>query len=174
PAAVSGGHPGALRRIPRREVGDARERVTAAEGVTIDDRSLSALARAAAGSLRDALSLLDQAVAFGGKRVEADQLMILLGAVPHELLRGALEAILARDAAGALKALAAVQDHGSDVRQFCGELMEHVRNLLVARIVPDAGDLIELGPEEQAEIKADAARLTVDHIQELFRVFLQA
>src|SRR3989449_738903 len=156
-------------------VDDVREmRVTAAEGITIDDRSLSALARASDGSLRDALSLLDQAVAFGGKRVEAEQLMILLGAVPHELLRGALEAILARDAAGALKALAAVQDHGSDVRQFCGELMEHVRNLLVARIVPDAGDLIDLGPDEQAEIKADAARLTLEHIQELFRVFLQA
>src|SRR5438309_535838 len=163
-----------FRRIPRREVMDTLKRVTAAEGITIDDRSLSALARASDGSLRDALSLLDQAVAFGGKRVEAEQLMILLGAVPHELLRGALEAILARDAAGALKALAAVQDHGCDVRQFCGELMEHVRNLLVAKIVPNAGDLIELGPDEQAEIKADAARLTVDHIQELFRIFLQA
>jgi len=163
-----------FRRIPRREVVDTLKRVTAAEGITIDDRSLSALARASDGSLRDALSLLDQAVAFGGKRVEADQLMILLGAVPHELLRGVLEAVLARDAAGALKALAAVQDHGCDVRQFCGELMEHVRNLLVAKIVPDAGDLIELGPDEQAEIKADAARLTVEHIQELFRVFLQA
>src|SRR2546426_7371602 len=163
-----------FRRIPRREVVDTLKRVTAEEGITIDDRSLSALARASDGSLRDALSLLDQAVAFGGKRVEAEQLMILLGAVPHELLRGALEAILARDAAGALKALAAVQDHGSDDRQFCGELMEHVRNLLVAKIVPDAGDLIELGPEEQAEIKADAARLTVDHIQELFRIFMQA
>src|SRR5437016_3675481 len=163
-----------FRRIPRREVVDTLKRVTAAEGITIDDRSLSALARASDGSLRDALSLLDQAVAFGGKRVEAEQLMTLLGAVPHELLRVALEAILARDAAGALKALAAVQDHGSDVRQFCGELMEHVRNLLVARIVPDAGDLIELGPDEQAEIQADARRLTVDHIQELFRIFMQA
>src|SRR6266540_118864 len=163
-----------FRRIPRRDVIDTLKRVAAAEGIAIDDRSLSALARASDGSLRDALSLLDQAVAFGGKRVEADQLMILLGAVPHELLRGVLEAVLARDAAGALKALAAVQDHGCDVRQFCGELMEHVRNLLVGKIVPDAGDLIELGPDEQAEIKADAARLTVEHIQELFRVFLQA
>src|SRR5437870_11767320 len=163
-----------FRRIPRREVVDTLKRVTAAEGITIDDRSLSALARASDGSLRDALSLLDQAVAFGGKRVEADQLMILLGAVPHELLRGVLEAVLARNAAGALKALAAVQDHGCDVRQFCGELMEHVRNLLVARVVPDAGDLIELGPDEQADVKADAARLTVEHIQELFRIFLQA
>src|SRR3989441_3208966 len=163
-----------FRRIPRREVVDTLKRVPAAEGIPIDDRSLSALARASDGSLRDALSLLDQAVAFGGKRVEADQLMILLGAVPRELLRGVLEAVLARDAAGALKALSAVQDHGCDVRQFCGELMEHVRNLLVSKIVPDAGDLIELGPDEQAEIKADAARLTLEHIQELFRVFLQA
>ncbi|MEK7221712.1 MAG: hypothetical protein AAB130_01245, partial [Nitrospirota bacterium] len=124
--------------------------------------------------MRDALSLMDQAVAFGGKRVAADDLMTLLGSVPHELLRGVLDAILAREAAGALRSLAAVQDYGCDVRQFSGELMEHVRNLLVAKVVADADDLIELGPEEQAEIKADAGCLSLDHIQELFRVFLEA
>ncbi len=163
-----------FRRIPRREVIDTLKRVAQAEGIGIDERSLSALARASDGSMRDALSLLDQAVAFGGKRVAADDLMTLLGSVPHELLRGVLDATLARDAAGALRALAAVQDHGCDVRQFSGELMEHVRHLLVAKVVADAGDLIELGPEEQAEIKADAGRLSLDHIQELFRVFLEA
>ena len=163
-----------FRRIPRREVIDTLKRVAAAEGIVIDERSLGALARASEGSLRDALSLLDQAVAFGGKQVAADDLVTLLGSVPHELLRAVLEAVLARDAAGALRSLAAVQDCGCDVRQFCGELMEHVRNLLVAKVVADAGDLIELGPEEQAEVQADAARLTLDHIQELFRVFLQA
>jgi DNA polymerase-3 subunit gamma/tau len=163
-----------FRRIPRREVIDTIQRVAQAEGIAIDERSLSALARASDGSMRDALSLLDQAVAFGGKRVAADDLMTLLGSVPHELLRGVLDATLARDAAGALRSLAAVQDHGCDVRQFSGELMEHVRNLLVAKVVADADDLIELGPEEQAEIKADAGRLSLDHIQELFRVVLEA
>src|SRR2546422_11161701 len=55
---------------------------------------------------------------FRSKRVEADQLMILLGAVPRELLRGVLEAVLARDAAGALKALAAVrsEEHTSELQ----------------------------------------------------------
>jgi DNA polymerase-3 subunit gamma/tau len=163
-----------FRRIPRREVIDTIQRVAQAEGIAIDERSLSALARASDGSMRDALSLLDQAVAFGGKRVAADDLMTLLGSVPHELLRGVLDATLARDAAGALRSLAAVQDYGCDVRQFSGELMEHVRNLLVAKVVADADDLIELGPEEQAEIKADAGRLSLDHIQELFRVVLEA
>lgn len=163
-----------FRRIPRREVIDTLKRVAASEGIVIGEHSLGALARASEGSLRDALSLLDQAVAFGGKRVASEDLVTLLGSVPHELLRAVLEAVLARDAAGALRSLAAVQDYGCDVRQFCGELMEHVRNLLVAKVVADAGDLIELGVDEQAEVQADAARLTLDHIQELFRVFLQA
>ena len=163
-----------FRRIPRREIIDTLQRVAKAEGIAIDERSLGALARASDGSMRDALSLMDQAVAFGGKRVAADDLMTLLGSVPHELLRGVLDATLAREASGALRSLAAVQDYGCDVRQFSGELMEHVRNLLVAKVVADADDLIELGPEEQAEIKADAGRLSLDHIQELFRVFLEA
>jgi DNA polymerase-3 subunit gamma/tau len=163
-----------FRRIPRREIIDTLQRVAKAEGIAIDERSLSTLARASDGSMRDALSLMDQAVAFGGKRVAAEDLMTLLGSVPHELLRGVLDATLAREAAGALRSLAAVQDYGCDVRQFSGELMEHVRNLLVAKVVADADDLIELGPEEQAEIKADAGRLSLDHIQELFRVFLEA
>jgi len=163
-----------FRRIPRREVIDTLQRVAQVEGIAIDERNLSALARASDGSLRDALSLLDQAVAFGGKQVAADDLMTMLGSVPHELLRGVLEATLARDAAGALRALAAVQDYGCDVRQFAGELMEHVRNLLVAKVVAAADDLIEVGQEEQAEIKADAGRLSLDHIQDLFRVFLEA
>jgi len=163
-----------FRRIPRREIIDTLQRVAKAEGITVDERSLGALARASDGSMRDALSLLDQSVAFSGKRVAADDLMTLLGSVPHELLRGVLDAVLAREAAGALRSLAAVQDYGCDVRQFSGELMEHVRNLLVAKVVADSDDLIELGPEEQSDIKVDAGRLSLDHIQDLFRVFLEA
>jgi len=124
-----------FRRIPRREVIGTLKRVAQVEGIAIDERNLSALARASDGSMRDALSLMDQAVAFGGKQVAADDLMTMLGSVPHELLRGVLEATLARDAAGALRALAAVQDYGCDVRQFSGELLEHVRHLLVAKVV---------------------------------------
>jgi DNA polymerase-3 subunit gamma/tau len=69
--------------------------------------------------------------------------------------------------------VATVQDRGSDLRQFCSELMEHIRNVLVAKMVPGADDLIELAPEELAETKADAARLAVENVQELFRIFHQ-
>ena len=168
-----------FRRISRREIIEHLKRVADAEGITIDEASLSALARASDGSMRDALSLLDQAVAFAGKRVTGDDVMTLLGAVPQELLREVHGAILARDAARALRALAAVQDRGCELRQFCSDLIDYFRNLLIAKIIPEApgtpdtNDLIELAAEEQTEIRASAARLTLEHIQDLFRIFIQ-
>ena len=162
-----------FRRISRREIVDQLRRVAQGEGIAVDDRSLGMLARAADGSMRDALSLLDQAVAFGGKEVRSDDLMALLGSVSHQSLRELVTAIVEQDPARALRAVAAVQDRGSDLRQFCSELMEHIRNVLVAKMVPGADDLIELAPEELAETKADAARLPVENVQELFRIFHQ-
>ena len=162
-----------FRRISRREIIDQLRRVAQGEGIAVDDRSLGMLARAADGSMRDALSLLDQAVAFGGKEVRSDDLMALLGSVSHQSLRELVTAIVEQDPARALRAVAAVQDRGSDLRQFCSELMEHIRNVLVAKMVPGADDLIELAPEELAETKADAARLAVENVQELFRIFHQ-
>src|SRR5947209_9105307 len=162
-----------FRRISRREIVDQLRRVAQGEGITVDDRSLGMLARAADGSMRDALSLLDQAVAFGGKEVRSDDLMALLGSVSHQSLRELVTAIVEQDPARALRAVAAVQDRGSDLRQFCSELMEHIRNVLVAKMVPGADDLIELAPEELAETKADAERLPVENVQELFRIFHQ-
>ena len=162
-----------FRRISRREIVDQLRRVAQGEGIAVDDRSLGMLARAADGSMRDALSLLDQAVAFGGKEVRSDDLMALLGSVSHQSLRELVTAIVEQDPARALRAVATVQDRGSDLRQFCSELMEHIRNVLVAKMVPGADDLIELAPEELAETKADAARLPVENVQELFRIFHQ-
>ena len=162
-----------FRRISRREIVDQLRRVAQGEGIAVDDRSLGMLARAADGSMRDALSLLDQSVAFGGKEVRSDDLMALLGSVSHQSLRELVTAIVEQDPARALRAVAAVQDRGSDLRQFCSELMEHIRNVLVAKMVPGADDLIELAPEELAETKADAKRLPVENVQELFRIFHQ-
>jgi DNA polymerase-3 subunit gamma/tau len=163
-----------FRRISRREISDQLKRIAQEQDIAVDDRSVALLARSADGSMRDALSLLDQAVAFGGKQVRVEDLMALLGSVSRESLRELVTAILEQDPARALRAIAAVQDCGSDLRQFCSELMEHLRNILVAKMVPNADDLIELAPEELAETKADASRLTVEHVQEIFRIFHQA
>ncbi|MGH9197803.1 MAG: hypothetical protein ACRD1T_18930, partial [Acidimicrobiia bacterium] len=148
--------------------------------MAVEDRSLTSLARASEGSMRDALSLLDQAVSFGGKTIRHDHLLSLLGCVPQELVRDIMAAIVTHDSPAAVQVIARLLDQGHDVRAFCAELVEHIRNLLVASVAPDSLDdqtlkgLIDLSEEEIAQIASDAKQCTTEQLQELFRIFSQA
>ncbi|MEK6525631.1 MAG: DNA polymerase III subunit gamma/tau [Nitrospirota bacterium] len=166
-----------FRRIARSEIIQRLRHVAEHEGITVEDRSLASLARASEGSMRDALSLLDQAVAFGGKTVRHTDLEILLGSVPQEHVRAMISAIIAQDSPAAVRAVAHLLDQGHDLRTYCGDLVEHVRNLLVAAVVPSSQELqglIELSKDEVRQIETDAKAFTAEQLQELFRIFSQA
>jgi DNA polymerase-3 subunit gamma/tau len=165
-----------FRRIPRAEIVQRLRYVADQDGITVEDRSLTSIARASDGSMRDALSLLDQAVSFGGKTIRHDHLLSLLGSVPHELIRDMMDAILAHDSPAAVQVVARLLDQGHDLRAFCAELVEHIRNLLVASVAPDVqalNGLIDLSQEEISHIASDAKQCTMDQLQDLFRLFSQ-
>jgi DNA polymerase-3 subunit gamma/tau len=169
-----------FRRIARSEIMQRLRYVADQDSIAVEDRSLTSLARASEGSMRDALSLLDQAVSFGGKTIRHDHLLSLLGCVPQELVRDMMGATIAHDGPAAVHVIARLLDQGHDLRSFCAELVEHIRNLLVASVAPDAQDvqslkgLIDLSEEEVAQIALDAKQCTMDQLQELFRIFSQA
>ena len=81
-----------FRRIPRAEIVQRLRYVADQDGITVEDRSFTSIARASDGSMRDALDLLDQSVSFGGKTIRHDHLLSLLGSVPHELIRDVMDA----------------------------------------------------------------------------------
>ncbi len=169
-----------FRRIARAEIIQRLRYVAEQDGIALEDRSFLSIARASEGSMRDALSLLDQAVSFGGKSVRHDSLQSLLGCVPHELVRDMMDALLTHDSPAAIQIIARLLDQGHDLRAFCAELVEHVRNLLVASVAPDSSDiqclkgLIDLSEEEIHQIAAEAKRCTTEQLHELFRIFSQA
>ncbi len=166
-----------FRRIPRTEIIERLRRVAMQEGITVEDRSLAALARASAGSMRDALSLLDQAVAFGGKTIKHADLEVLLGAVPQEHVRAMIEAVIAQDSPAALRVIHRLLDQGHDLRAYCADLIEYVRNLLVASVVSSPQDLrglIEASEEDIRQLASDAKMFTPEQVQELFRILTQA
>ncbi len=133
-----------FRRIARTEIIERLRHVAAQDQLSLEERSFVALARASEGSMRDALSLLDQAIAYGGKTISHADLELLLGAVPQELVQELLRAILAQDSPAALASLANLLDRGHDLRAFCAEVVEHIRNLLVAAVVPSTAELRSL------------------------------
>jgi DNA polymerase-3 subunit gamma/tau len=169
-----------FRRIPRAEIIQRLRFVASEEGLTVEDRSLGVVAKASEGSLRDALSLLDQAVAFGGKTIRHADLEALLGAVPHELVRGLVTAVVGQDSPAAVRIVAQLVEQGHDARAYCAEVVEHLRNLLVAAVVSASSGrsglrgLIDLSEEEIDRVVEEAKAFTVEQLQELFRIFAQA
>ncbi len=165
-----------FRRIAKTDIIERLRHVAERDGITIEERSLAALARASEGSMRDGLSLLDQAVAFGGKSILHTDLEMLLGAVPQELLRGMTRAITSQDSAAALQALSQLIEGGHDLRAYCADVVEYLRNLLVVSVTPQQEwpGLIEGSSDDLAQLAVDKASLAPEHIQQIFALFTEA
>jgi len=165
-----------FRRIAKTEIIARLRHVAEQDGIELEERSLAALARASEGSMRDGLSLLDQAVAFGGKSIVHAELETLLGAVPQELLRSLIQSIISQDSAAAFRTLSQLVEGGHDLRAYCADVVEYLRNLLVVSVTPSQewSVLIEASTDDLAQLSADKASLTPEYIQQLFALFTQA
>ncbi|OQW30298.1 MAG: hypothetical protein A4E19_10325 [Nitrospira sp. SG-bin1] len=166
-----------FRRLARTEIIERLRHVAVQDQLTLEERSFMALARASEGSMRDALSLLDQAIAYGGKAICHTDLELLLGAVPQELVHELLRAIVAQDSPTALASLATLLDGGHDLRAFCSEVVELIRNLLVAAVVPGTAELrglIETSEDDLKQLLMHAKAFTPEQLQELLAIFIQA
>jgi DNA polymerase-3 subunit gamma/tau len=119
-----------FRMIPARELQAHLRRIAEREGIAVGDAALAQIARAADGSVRDALSLFDQVLAFTGEEVKDEEVAGLLGLVDRELLHRASGAIDSRDSLAVLELVESLADYGADYRNFVRELLLHLRDIL--------------------------------------------
>ncbi|HKZ03886.1 MAG TPA: DNA polymerase III subunit gamma/tau [Methylomirabilota bacterium] len=143
------------------------------EKVEFDPAALPLLVRAAEGSLRDALSLLDAAIAYGEGRLEEASVAQLLGTSSPVQVRALASALLERDAAAALTAIDRAARQGEDLSGFTRDVVEMLRRLLVVKVAP-ASPPAELTPAEVAELEALAEAPSVDELVYCLRVLLEA
>jgi DNA polymerase-3 subunit gamma/tau len=122
-----------FRRIKVGEIVDRLRHICAAEGITIDDESLHVIATKADGALRDALSLMDQVIAFCGVDITHDALVRALNIVSQDTLFDIVEAIRTHDASRVLAILDALMLQGNDMQELLIALTETLRNLYMAR-----------------------------------------
>lgn len=129
-----------FRLMPRTDLQALLAGVVAAEGVTVESGVLPLVVRAAAGSARDGLSILDQVLAAADERgVTREAASGLLGVTPDTLLDDVVDAFAARDAATVFATVDKVMEGGHDPRRFTADVLERVRDLIVLDAVPDAG-----------------------------------
>ena len=149
------------------------ERVAREEKIQIESEALSVMTRAAEGSLRDALSILDQAMAYCGKEITASEVRELLGVVSQEVLDRLLSAIAAQSPEKVLELVDALVREGHNLQHFCGQVLRHIRNLLVVRICGPSSELAEAAGREREQLVAAAAQFSEEDLLRFFQVVLR-
>jgi len=153
-----------FKKISQKEIINHLLDIAQKEKVTISAYGLSLIAEAAEGSLRDAQSLLDQAVAFSGEVIQDNDLKEILGAISKDILFECSSMILEQEPARVFPLVEKIMEKGYDLRFFYRQLILHFRNLLLAKSVEAIQDLLPLNPEELAELKEEAAKASTEEI----------
>ena len=152
-----------FRTVPRPIISDQLRKIAQHEGIEIGDAAVSQIARAAEGSLRDALSALDQVLAAVGTKIEEKDVAELLGLIDQQVLAEAARAIMDRRTGAILSIVDELVRGGRDLRSFARGLIQYFRDLLVVRAAPDSPELVELAGDRQ-ELDELSSRLSEDDL----------
>lgn len=146
--------------------------LTQAEQIDVDDRALRYVARAADGSMRDALSLLDQCVAFHfGEKLTYDNVLEVLGAVDNRVFSKLFQAVLASDTKACIREIEEMIIQGRDLSQLVNDFVWYMRNLLIAKTIDEPGDMLDMSEENLAVLKEEAAGVDTETLMRYIRIF---
>ena len=146
--------------------------LTQAEQIDVDDRALRYVARAADGSMRDALSLLDQCVAFHfGEKLTYDNVLEVLGAVDNRVFSKLFQAVLASDTKACIREIEEMITQGRDLSQLVNDFVWYTRNLLIAKTTDEPGDMLDMSEENLAVLKEEAAGVDTETLMRYIRIF---
>jgi len=161
-----------FRALSFAEISTALEDICAKESLTAEPGAIGVMARAAEGSLRDGLSLLEQARAYCGSTITDTQVRELLGVVPGEILDELTGAIQERSADRVLSLVHRLLAEGQNLQHFCREAIGHFRNLLVARVCGADSELIAAPADERPRLKKASEFFGEEDLTRFFQILL--
>jgi DNA polymerase III subunit gamma/tau len=161
-----------FRALSFAEIAAALEEICVKESLTAEPGAIGVMARAAEGSLRDGLSLLEQARAYCGSNITDAQVRELLGVVPGEILDELTGAIEERSAERMLSLVHRLLAEGQNLQHFCREAIGHFRNLLVARVCGADSELIAAPADERPRLKKAADFFSEEDLTRFFQILL--
>ncbi len=163
-----------LRRIDLAAVAEHLERLCGQEAVTIAPETLWHIARESGGSMRDALSLLDQVLACSDGRVDDAYVMNLLGGADRRVLVDLSAAIFAGDTGAALTVIDTVYRHGQDLKRFYTDLLDHFRHLMLVKMGAGSELLGDLPAGERDILAKQVDDVSMALIDQIFTLLFNA
>ncbi len=152
-----------FRKINTAEIRAHLADIVAEEQVEISDDALNAIARKAAGGMRDAISVLDQCIAFAGSRIELTHVELVLGTVSEEDTAALVDTVMQQDYGQLFTALNDFVQRGKDIKQILRDCIQYCRQLLLLKVAPKE-QLIDLSPDSIGKAKEQANALSVEFL----------
>ncbi len=162
-----------FRRIPSQEIKERLKKISQAEGINVSGPALELIARAADGSLRDSLTILDQLSSFSSDINDSD-VKDLLGITDFSLLSQISVALIEGKREEILKIIEELAERGTDIRSFIKELVHFFRDLLIARVIKKPEEVLDLGKEEMDMIKDIVSRTSEEELTLLLSEIMKA
>jgi DNA polymerase-3 subunit gamma/tau len=163
-----------FKRVPLPKIIGRLREIADKESVVITDSSLALIARKGDGSMRDSLTAFDQVLAFCSDTVKDEDVATLLGTIDRRLLAEISAAVFTGDTQSVLAGIKQVDLVGYNMRQFCQELIEHFRNLLVIRSVKKPEEILELTAAELDELNKQSLHVSALDIQRRLALLIKA
>jgi len=167
--------------IPTQAIASRLQHVLALEAIVSEAAAIQVLAREAAGSMRDAMSLLDQVIAFSGTHLTSDDVTRVLGVADRKILHELATALTTGDAATCIDVVQRVAEQGFDLGHVAKDVLRHLRNLVVAKVCvaqpsgrASLRELLDLADEEARDVVDLAAKAETDDLSRLFQGFSRA
>lgn len=159
-------------RITIDTIADRLREVVDKEGVQVEDKALRYIAKAADGSMRDSLSLLDQCIAFNyGEELTYDRVLGVLGAVDTAIFGRLFSYLITQDVTSALGLLSDIVIQGRELTQFVSDFIWYLRNLMLVSTSDNMEDAVDMSTDNLAALKELAKTSDIDTIMRYIRVF---
>jgi DNA polymerase-3 subunit gamma/tau len=157
-----------FKRIALASITDHMQKLCDLEHFDISRNSLTLIAREAGGSIRDALSLLDQVTACSDEKIADGQVLDLLGVIDRKMIFDLVQALLDGNAQKVLEDLDDVHQRGHDMKRLYADLVEHFRHLMVVKLCRQTDRLVDLPAHEIQHLQEQVASVSTAHLNQLF------
>ena len=161
-----------FKRISIETITDRMRELMETEQVEVEEKALRYIAKAADGSMRDALSLLDQCIAFYlGQKLTYDHVLEVLGAVDTDVFSKLLRKVIGRDVAGVLDIVEDLVMQGRELTQLAADFTWYLRNLLLVKTSDNIEDVLDVSTENMMQLKEESEMIELDMLLRYIRVF---
>jgi len=163
-----------FRRVPVEAVAEHLERIAKDEGMSLTAEAAHAIARQTEGSVRDALSLLDQASVLGAGEIGEDVVTSLIGSGRSDVQYALGDAVAVGDAKGVFELVSRLVQEGQDLRFVTNEVLAHFRNLLLVKTAPGQHDLLDVTDQEAERLAAQATKYSTPELGRVIALLIAA